>query len=188
MKKKFLALFESAMGRFTRGGYLTGYYVKFVDSYKSHPAYKALPNSVKAEIGNLIASGLNLQITNVKNKYPTDAPGDIANTNGEVVVDIAADTGGGRYSHSVTVPTCCLEVQDYYPNLAPIPDAVVRPNNEIIKPEEVKIDTENDEMVAQTRKAMQAKKLGNSELELPNKNVKIPANTAKPVSYTAKYL
>jgi hypothetical protein len=79
-------------------------------------------------------------------------------------------------------------VQDYYPNLAPVPDSIVRPNNTIIKPEEVAINDENDEMVNQTRKTMQNKQLAKTELNLPLKNTKIPSTDAKTQSYTAKYM
>ena len=186
MAKTFLKMLESAMQRYTRSGVLVGDYIKLVDGYKSHEPFKELTPSVQDAVENLIKTGLNLRVVNVKNKYPSAQPGNIDSTNGEVVLDIAADEGGGRYTTRVTIPVCCVEVQDYTPGYAPFPDSVKRPNNTILKPEPLKI--EPGESYDRTRKTTQGESDKDSDLELPVKNTKITTVKVKPVSYTKNYL
>lgn len=194
MAKKFLQLCESNLTRFTRGGFLVGDFLKFVDGFKSHEPYKALGANVHNMIEDMIATGLHVRVVGINDVNPVRYPGNPETSNGDVVINIALDNGGGRYTHYCTIPKCCVEPVDYYPNLAPMPDAVVRPNGTIIKPEDFVANKDNKEAVDQTMMADQQGSKKAVEVSLPTKNVKIPSQTVKGASnpsidsYTIKYM
>ena len=89
-----------------------------------------------------------------------------------------------------------LEHIDTGINLAPVPDSLKRPNDEIIEPEEIKFDTASYMSPhRQTRTTDRGDaKDSKTELSLPVKNIKIPAETAKDerdpavAASTARYL
>ena len=194
MNNKFINLWESAIQRFTRGGFLVGDYINFIDDYKSHDSYSELPQELQDQLEDLIAGGLHIRVLNIKDTQPGRFPGNIDTQNGNsVVLDIAADHGGGRYVGQFTIPCCLVQRIDYYPNVAPaIPDGLIRPNKTQIKPVEFKLD--NEEIERRTRKTHQDEKDDESDTMLPTKNVKIPTSVPKQAkspavaSYTAKYL
>lgn len=194
MNNKFINLWESAIQRFTRGGFLVGDYINFIDDYKSCECYQHLGQELQDQIEDLIASGLHIRVLNIKDTQPGRYPGNIDTQNGNsVVLDIAADHGGGRYVGQYTIPCSMVQRIDYYPNVAPtIPDGLVRPNKTQIKPVEFKV--ENEEIERRTRKTHQKDKDEESDTMLPTKNVKIPTSVPKHAkspsitSYTAKYL
>jgi hypothetical protein len=194
MAKKFLTVCESALTRYARGGFLTGDVVKFVDGFKSHDPYKCLGDNVKGLIDEIIAAGLNIRVVGINDMDPQRYPGNPETMTGKVVINIALDNGGGRYTHYCTVPSCCVEPVDHYPNLAPLPDGVVRPNQTIIKPIEFKSGEVNSEVEDQTGMADQGGKKKAVLVKLPTKNVKLPAVTVKGAkapavdSYTIKYM
>jgi len=138
MEKKFIKVMESAMSRYTRGGFLVGDYVEFVKNYKTHKEFKALQDLQRDAIEELLKSGLRIRVVGVDDMIPARFPGNPDTSNGYVSIKIAADQGGGRQLYAITVPPCLLSVIDFYPNLAPFPDQFTRPNNEILSPEEVK--------------------------------------------------
>lgn len=194
MNKHFIKLWESAIQRFTRGGFLVGDYVKFVDDHTSCDEYKSLPAELQNQLQDLIDSGLHIRVLNIKDVHPGRYPGNIDTQNGNsVVLDIAADHGGGRYVGQFTIPSCLVKTIEYYPDVAPsIPDVLVRPNKTIIKP--VEVEDEDEEIVRRTKKSQQGNGEKPSDTKLLNKNVVIPAVTAKDAkspavgSYTLKYM
>lgn len=194
MNNKFINLWESAIQRFTRGGFLVGDYINFIDNHKSHDSFKQLPQELQDQLEDLATSGLHIRVLNIKDTNPGRYPGNIDTQNGDsVVLDIAADHGGGRYVGQFTIPCCLVQRIDYYPNVAPaIPDGLIRPNKTQIKPVEFKL--ENDELEKRTRNTQQDDSEKESDTMLPTKNVKIPTSVAKQAkspavaSYTAKYL
>jgi hypothetical protein len=137
MEKKFIKLLESAISRYTRGGFLVGDYVEFVKNYKSLDAFKQLQDMMQETIDDLIKSGLRIRIIGVDDYIPVRFPGGAENSNGKVSVKIAADHGGGRHIYAITVCPSLLTVLDFYPNLAPFPDQFTKQNNEILQPKEV---------------------------------------------------
>lgn len=188
MKSKYIELLENTLTRFQRGGYLVGDYIKFADKYKSAESYKELTPQVKAALEDVITlcKDMNLRVVNVKNKYPSAAPGNENNTNGQVFIDVGLDYGGGRFYNVVTVPADLLEVIDYGINLAPLPKALTRDNIITLKPEPVTLD-KNSDTYKQTRQTAQGgKKDEDSEVTLADKNTKIPGKSAKET--TAAYL
>jgi hypothetical protein len=175
MEKKFIKVCESAISRYTRGGILVGDYVEFAKGYKKDQEYTALHDNIKDAIEELIKSGLRIRVSGVDDYYPTRSPGNPDTANGKVSVKISADQGGGRYLYSITVPPCLLTTLDYYPNLAPLPDAFNRDDKHTDTPEEVKaVDG--------------GIKGGDYSLPTQNTVVKPTKGKKKEVSYTANYL
>jgi hypothetical protein len=193
MNSKFIKLWESSMQRFTRGGFSVGDFIEFIKNYKSHNDFKALNPEMQKELEDMINSNLHIRVVNIKDVMPTAKPGNVDNMNGNnVVLDIAADHGGGRHIQQFTVPTTLITRIDVYPNVAPkIPEGLVRPNKTIIKPEEY--TQEDNEEIAKTHQTMQGNSMKKADTSLLNKNVKIPAKEAEgakspAISYTINYM
>lgn len=180
-EKKFVPLFEEYMSRYERGGFLVGDVFKFNDNFKSEEAYKELGNNVKDVIDQMIDSGLHIRVTNIKNEDPTRFPGSNQNSQLEPFLEIGLDTGGGRYTHKVSIPCCCGQPVKYAPNLLPIPDAMRRKDNVNIKPKEVEEDEEN--LSNKTDKGNG--ELSQTELKLPTDNTTLPNSSQ---SHTVNYL
>lgn len=187
MGKKFNAVFESAMSRYQRGGFLVGDVVKFEDNFKSTESYKKLGTNVQELVDKMIDSGLNVRVVGSNSKYPSGIPGVQSNAPGSTSLDIALDLGGGRYVHYCTIPSELVQPLDIYPNLPPIPDAVKRKDKINIKPEELETDDNPSNMSDRGNG-----KLTQTEIELPTSNTTIPSKSADEspdaLSYTHQYL
>lgn len=187
-EKKFVNLFESYMRRFERAGFLVGDVFKFNDNFKSSDEYKALGSNVKELIDQMIESGLHVRVVGIKDTSPARYPSNDGTSSLDVVLDIALDSGGGRYTHYCSIPCCLGEPVQYAPNLPPIPDAMRRNDKVTIKPEEAEEDTEN----IQNKTDKGNGELSNTERSLPKTNTEIPCNPATPspavTSYTKDYL
>lgn len=194
MTKKFLTVCESALTRFARGGFLVGDVIKFKDGYARNDAYKALASNIHNLVDEIIDSKLNVRVVGINDVTSPRYPGNSETMTGEVVLNIALDNGGGRYTHYCTIPACCVEPVDHYPNLAPLPDDVIRPNGTIIKPQVVELNKDNKLAANQTLNADQDGKLKPVVVSLPTKNTKLHAITPKGAtspavdSYTIKYM
>jgi hypothetical protein len=186
--KKFITLFESYMRRYDRGGFLVGDIFKFNDNFKRDEAYTKLGQNVKDLIDEMIESGLNIRVVDIKDVNPQRYP---AATGGslEPVLTVALDTGGGRYTHYCSIP-CCLGQPDPIdgPNLPPIPDAMRRKDKVNIKPEEVSEDEENLSNMTDRGDG----RLQRTQRSLPRANTTIPSKSATPSpevnSYTKEYM
>jgi len=190
MEKKFIKLFESVYKRHQRnGGFLVGDYVKFSDGFKSKEAYKELNDDIKTIIDNMISSGLNMRIVNVKSYKPNANPANPQSSGFDFVVDIALDQAGGRYSDYLSICPSLLVRDDVYPNLNPL-----SPEREIkhkvnIKPEELESDEEayvnNSDVKGNGKLGFGDRKLRNTNVTLSSK----PATKSMQVnSYTKEYL
>ena len=127
----------------------------------------------------MIDSGLHIRVINIKDSEPARYPANSQTSSLDVVLDLALDTGGGRYSNFVSVPGELGETVLFAPNLLPIPDAMRRKDKVVIKPEE----------------AEESKAPGepdNAERAFPKQNTLIPSDTATPSpearTYTIQYL
>lgn len=180
-EKKFEPLFESYMKRFKRGGFLVGDVFKFNDKFKSDDAYKSLGDNIKDVLDQMIDSGLHIRVINIKNEDPSRYPGNSDTAQLEPVLDIALDTGGGRYTSEVSVPCCIGQPVQYAPNLLPIPDAWRRKDNVNIKPKEVEEDEEN----LSNKTDRGNGELSQTALKLPTDNTTLP-NATQP--HTVNYL
>lgn len=140
---KFTTLLESYMKRYERGGFLVGDVFKFNDNFKSDDAYKDLADNVKGNIDSMIDSGLHIRVINIKDTSPARYPASDQTSSLDVVLDIALDTGGGRYTDQCSIPCCLGSCEQYAPNLLPIPDGQRRKSKVTIKPEEVGENEEN---------------------------------------------
>tara|TARA_R110002051_G_scaffold83337_1_gene147672 strand:- start:84 stop:674 length:591 start_codon:yes stop_codon:yes gene_type:complete len=189
--KKFVSLHESYMKRYERGGFLVGDVFKFNDNYKSSDGYKELGKSTQGLITKLIDSGLHIRITGIKDTSPSRYPANPDTSSLNVILNLALDTGGGRYSDHVSVPGSLGYSVEYYPNLLPIPDALRRKDNVNIKPEEY---VEDEEMLSNRadRGGTEPHELTPTERSLPKQNTVIPSDPVTPspavASYTNQYL
>ena len=189
--KKFVNLHESYMRRYERGGFLEGDVFKFNDNFKSSDSFKALGSNTQGLIDQMLDSGLHIRVVGIKDTEPTRYPASSDQSSLDVNLDIALDTGGGRYSHYCTIPCCLGQAVQYAPNLLPIPDAMRRKSKVNIKPEEV---VEDEEMLSNRadRGGLEPHELTPTERSLPTKNTKIPCDPVTPspavTSYTQQYL
>ena len=186
-KRKFLALCEGHMKRYERGGFLVGDVFKFDDDFKRSEAYKSLGNNTKELLDQMIDSGLHVRVTNIKDQYPAAYPANPDTSSYNVTLDIALDTGGGRYSHHCSIPAEFGQPVQYAPNLPPIPDVQRRPSRVTIKPEEIEA---HDNIANKTDRGDGS--LEDTELNLPQQNTDIPSDPVTPSpavdSYTKEYL
>ena len=196
---KFKKLYESAIQRYTRGGFLTGDLVKFKEGFRSDDFFKKQASNYLQKIDDFVKSGLNIRVSAIKPVYPnSSAPGNIQNEAESFLIDIVLEDAPGLYYQFVTVPAHVLEHIDAGPNLAPVPDALRRPNNEVIDPEEVKEVQDPTTYLSPNRQTKTSDR-GNAkdtktEIKLPTANVKIPSSPAEDdkdpavASYTARYM
>lgn len=187
MGKKYLTLVETYLSRFERGGFLVGDVFKFSDNFKSSEEYKKLGSNSRDLIDQMIESGLHVRVVGIKDSTSPRYPGNPQTSSADVSLTLALDTGGGRYTHYVNVSPDLGEPISFYPNLPPIPDAVIRKNNTNIKPKELE---QSDNLANKTDKG--DGKLSNTNLTLPTKNTELPSSPATPspaqASYTHDYL
>lgn len=140
MEKKFNKIYESYVSRYTRGGFLTGDLVKVRDDYKSSEGYKKLSPEYKAKLDDLISSDLNLRVSGIENKYPSNQPGNTDNSSGEFSITVSQETAPGRYDGFYQFPTDIFQEVDVYPNRMPVPDSMVRPNGTKIDPDTLEFE------------------------------------------------
>ena len=91
----------------------------------------------------MIDSGLHIRVINIKDTSPARYPASDQTSSLDVVLDIALDTGGGRYTDQCSIPGGLGSCEQYAPNLLPIPDEQRRKSKVNIKPEEVDESEEN---------------------------------------------
>lgn len=194
---KFIKLYESAIQRFTRGGFLVGDLVKIKENYASDDFFKKQASNYIEKIREFVNSGLNIRVSAVKPVYPNAyAPGNIQSEAESFLCDIVLEKAPGLYYAFITVPAHLLEHIDTGINLAPVPDALRRPNNEIIDPETVSQASDPTSYLTPYRQTRTTDKGDNkdskTETNLTDKNIKIPSKPADkvkdPANYTALYM
>ena len=187
MGRKYLTLVETYLSRYERGGFLIGDVFKFNDDFKSSEKYKSLGTNTQELIDQMIESGLHIRVVGIKDTIAARYPGNPQTSSADVELSLALDSGGGRYTHYVTLAPDLGFPVSFYPNLLPVPDAVVRKNNTNIKPKEVEAQ---DNLANKSDKG--DGKLSDTNLSLPKQNITIPSTSATPSpavdSYTHNYL
>jgi hypothetical protein len=180
---KFVKLYESSIQRYTRGGFLTGDLVKFVENAFKDDFFKnQAPNYVN-KARSFADAGLNMRVSAVKAVRPTIHSGDVQNEAEDFIVDITLEMAPGLYREFLTVPARLLQQIDTYPNLAPVPDSLKRKGDININPKEVKQEQEENTMLSPHRQT-QTSDLGNSkdsegERKLNNFNTSIPSSPSQ---------
>lgn len=175
MGKKYLTLVETYLSRFERGGFLVGDVFKFNDNFKSSEMYKKLGRNSQELIDQMIDTGLHVRVVGIKDTTSPRYPGNPQTSSADVSLTLAVDNGGGRYTHYVNVSPELGTPESYYPNLPPIPDAVIRPNNVIIKPKELE---KQDNIANKSDKGNG--KLSDTNIQLANKNTTLPSKPVTP--------
>lgn len=200
MDKRFNKLFEATLSRYTRGGFLTSDRVKFVDNALKNDFFKNQPESVKTAVEELINSGLNLRIRNVKSAMPAVmGAGNPDNYGYSFSVEIVPEIAPGTYdvNKAVTVPAVLVAHLNDGINLPPVSDKLKYDNKVQIDPKPVEEvlkteDKNNFSPVAQTHTSNVDGKPSKGDRELNNANVVIPSSPAvnqkDPAAYTAQYL
>jgi hypothetical protein len=179
---KFIKILESAIQRYTRGGFLTGDLVKFKDGYQNDEFFKKQSSDYINKIQDFIKSGLNIRVSAIKAVYPSSyKPGNIQNEAESFIVDVVLETAPGMYHHFITVPAHALEKVDTGINLAPVPDSLKYDDKVQIEPTEL-TDVQPDSYQSPYRQT-RTSDLGNNkdnktEISNPKKNTKIPASPA----------
>jgi hypothetical protein len=182
MSNKFLTLVENSIARYSNGGLLTGDTVKFVKNFKSKDSYKALSDNLKRYIDEFIKTDKNLRVVDIKTMFPSRAPGDSYNRGNGFSIEIAIELAPGSYDlqNKFTIPSDLVEPVNNYSNLPSIPDSIRKKEKIQHKPAPPEEDEEvlNNPYV-QTLMSQDGNSLRRTETKLLNKNVKIPAVTAK---------
>lgn len=182
MPNKFLTLVENSIARYNNGGLLTGDTVKFVKNFKSRDSYKTLSDNLKRYIEEFIKTDKNIRVVDIKTMFPSSAPGDSANRGNGFSIELAIELAPGSYDlqNKFTVPSDLVEPVNNYSNLPPIPDSIRKKekiNHKPTPPEEDEEVLNNPYL--QTLMSQDGSSLRRTETKLLNKNVKIPAVTAK---------
>lgn len=175
MTKKYLTLVETYLSRFERGGFLVGDVFKFNNNYKSSESYKSLGYNTQQLIDQMLETGLHVRVVGIKDSTSPRYPGNPQTSSNDVLLTLALDNGGGRYTHYVTVKPDLGTSVNFYPNLPPIPDSVIRKNNINVKPKEVE---KIDHLSNKTDKGDGT--LSDTSRYLDNKNVQIPSTPVNP--------
>lgn len=171
--KKYLTLVEAYLRRHERGGFLVGDVFKFNKDFKSTPEYKKLGSNTQDMIDQMIDSGLHVRVVGIKDTTSPRYPGNPQTSSTDVELTLALDNGGGRYSHYVNILPVLGTPETYYPNLPPIPDAIIRKSKVNIKPEELeKIDNITNKTDRGTGAYM------DTEIALPTQNTSLPTPKA----------
>jgi len=200
MEKRFLKLYEATLPRYTRGGFLASDRVKFIDNALKNNFFKDQPEAVKKAVEDLIGSGLNLRVRNVKSAMPAVmGAGNPDNFGYSFSIEVAPEIAPGRFdiNKTVTVPANLLVHQTDGINLPPIPDQLKHDNKVSITPKEAKDVLKADSKTPynpalQTHVSDVGGKMEKGDRELNNVNVSIPSspveNQKDPATYTAQYL
>lgn len=180
---KFVNLYESAIQRFTRGGFLTGDLVKFTDNAFKDDFFKRQAPNYMQKAKSFSEGGLNLRVSAVKAVRPTIHSGDIQNEADSFLVDLVQEVAPGLYREFITVPAHVLEPIHTYPNLAPVPDSLKRKDNSNIDPKLEDARNTADAMLTPNRQTSTSdlgnKKDNEGDRKLNNVNVTIPSSPAQ---------
>jgi hypothetical protein len=179
---RFAALYESAIQRFTRGGFLTGDLVKFTDKAFNDDFFKKQAPNYIDKAKSFASSGRNIRVSAVKAVRPTIHSGNVQNEAYSFLVDIVLELAPGLYKEFLTVPAHLLQRIDTGINLAPVPDDLKRKDNTKIKPEEEHEIKKDDNFTAPHRQTNTSdlgnKKDSEGDRKLDNTNIRIPSSPA----------
>lgn len=160
METKFNVLFENLLERYQQGGLVIGDRVRFRKDCLKLDFFKDKGQNFLDIVKSCMDPNfdLNLRVSAVKSIYPTTTQNYRGGTESpdKIFVDVIVEYAPGLYRTPMTVPIECLELQDDGINTGPVPDSVKR-KSKIHGPKEVKADSSAD-----------------FEINLDNKNVKIP--------------
>jgi len=198
MERKFLKIVENTISRYSNGGFLVGDVVKLIDNYKSKESFKSLPVDVQEYVNSYFDTDKNYRVVNVKTSQATGGgagPADNANRGDSFTVEVAMETGGGRYDMQgkVTLNADILtkvKSENGMFDSPKVPDSDRYDNKEQIKPRELS-DEDEIEYTRQTSQGMLGDKAKDTDLSLATANTKLPSpgvTTSQSVGDTSKYM
>jgi len=200
MNRNFVKLYESAMQRYTLGGFLAGDIIKFKKDAFSDPWFRSLGTNTQEKLKQMVSSGLHLRVSAVKNVRPNVGGAGNTDYNGtQFNLDITTETAPGRYGDFCTIPAHIAETEpSSYPNLPSVPEVFKKddPSRRAhIKPKVFKDKQNETPFLAPNQTKLSDLgdgKLSEGDRELKNTNIRIPSEPVKgaadPASYTYQYL
>lgn len=111
MKSRFQQLYENYAGKFTKGGFLPGDFVKFKSNILSHPAVASGTQDYKDKIKELMKSDAHLRISTLTNKSATKSsdPNDTADGYNVTVYQTTLGNSASSQDNIITVPLSCVD-------------------------------------------------------------------------------
>ena len=173
---KFDTILEGAYDRLKQTSAIAGDYVKFGSNLKGSEWYKALDEARKATVDNIIAmaeGGKKLMVNYIKNDRAMETDG---NTSARQIATISLEEAPGLWSNPLDLP---YELLEFHGTGFDVRATEIDPNLEVdskvtLKPEEVSADAEHEGPEI---------KHPNGDYENPEKDTKIPAQTAPYINY-----
>lgn len=111
MKSRFERLYENYAGKFTKGGFLPGDFVKFKAGILSHPAVAAGSQEYKDKIKELMDSDANLRISTLTNTSATKSadPNDTDDGYNVTVYQTLPGNSATSQDNIITVPLSMVD-------------------------------------------------------------------------------
>lgn len=164
METKFDVLFENMLERYQQGGFLIGDRVRFKKDVLKMDFFKNKGTNFLDIVKACMDPNfdLNLRISAIKSTRPTTTQNYRGGTESpdDIYADVIIEYAPGLYRNPMTVPIEALELQDDGINRGPVPDSLKRKSKIQIKPEK-----------------QEAEQSANFDINLQNKNVKLPGGT-----------
>jgi len=186
---KFIPLYETIYNRYKQGaGFLEGDVVKLKSDYKSHEAYKALSDSVKAHLEGAEKSGYNLRLGRLHT--PDAQYGSMGYINLPAThADLYQEKSPGNFGGLVTIPLGLIEVIDTGVNLASVSKNNKRPSGQYQDAGEWNSNPDTDETKEQNHLGHKQNwvEKGNYDLATKNKKPGIGANSYDDSKPSTKY-
>ena len=178
--RNFNLVLENVFSKYQRGNHRVGDLVKFKEDALRHEWVKGLADNKMQRLNDMINSGENIRVCDVKPAYNPGINRDPTRDVGPWHVDIVTERAPGLYTDVLTVPEDMLEGIEIYPNRAPVPDKFYRKDTSHIKPEAVNENDPDEVRDYQTA--------GNCpQRQMDDKNTNL-SGAKGATSYTTKYL
>lgn len=142
---KYKTLIESAMQRFTSGGFLTGDLVKLKNNATTSEWAKKQPSNLLDKIKEFAETDKHIRVSAVKALRPA-VSGSVQPHNqvDDFYCDIVMEEAPGLYHQFITLPAELLEYQEHDINLPELPDSLKGKDSTDGKLEEVEVKTSDD--------------------------------------------
>lgn len=143
---RFTKIYESNFQRYQGGGILAGDVVEFVDNILNDEWFDKQSDTIKNRVQEFIDGDFNIRVGSVSAKRP--ANGGAVQQDQQVddyYVDVVKELAPGLFTDVMTLPIHLVQKIDTDVNLAPVPDSQRREDTSHIKPEEVDVESGDDE-------------------------------------------
>ncbi len=143
---KYSTIIETAMQRFTSGGFLTGDMVKLKKSVMSSDWAKKQPSNLLQKLKEFAETDKHIRVSAVKTLRPAVQGGGMPhNQVDDYYCDIVIESAPGLYHDFMTLPAELLEYQERDINLPELPDSLRYDDNLQHEPKELSAEDVEDE-------------------------------------------